>query len=64
MDLQDKTKSAFMPVQEVAAHFNCGVSTVWRWSKDGVIPKPIKISGATRWRRSEIEAWQPNSQAA
>ncbi|WP_375173385.1 helix-turn-helix transcriptional regulator [Pseudooceanicola sp.] len=54
---------AFMSVQDVAAYFNCGVSTVWRWSKVGDLPKPIKIGGSTRWRRADIEAIYSNDVA-
>jgi excisionase family DNA binding protein len=50
------TSTAFMSVREVAAHFGCGVSTVWRWDRTGVLPKSVKIGGMTRWRRSEIDA--------
>jgi len=33
-----------------------GVSspTVWRWSKAGKIPKPVKRGGVTAWRVSEL----------
>ena len=42
--------------REVAALLDCGRSTVWRWSAEGTIPKPMKIGGMSRWRQSEIEA--------
>lgn len=45
-----------MTVKDVATHFGCGVSTVWRWHQNGVLPKAIRIGGLTRWRRAEIEA--------
>lgn len=33
--------------------------TVWRWSKDGKIPRPIKlVNNTTRWRRSDIQDWE------
>jgi predicted DNA-binding transcriptional regulator AlpA len=34
-----------------------GVSTrsVWRWTKQGLFPKPIQIGGRTLWRRRDIE---------
>lgn len=50
------TLPAFMSVHDVAAHFGCGVSTVWRWTKNDVLPKPIKIGGATRWRSTDVLA--------
>lgn len=57
------TLPAFMSVQDVAAHFGCGVSTVWRWAKTGVISKPVKIGGTTRWRTADIQAAFATSQA-
>ncbi|MFH0964723.1 MAG: helix-turn-helix domain-containing protein [Planctomycetota bacterium] len=36
-----------------------GVSrgTIWSWHSSGKIPLPVRIGGATRWRRDEILAW-------
>lgn len=42
--------------REVAALFQCGSTTVWRWTKEGKIPKPIRIGGLTRWKLDELEA--------
>jgi predicted DNA-binding transcriptional regulator AlpA len=50
------TPNGLMTAPEVAAYFGCNVSSVWRWTRNGVLPKPVKIAGLTRWRRSEIEA--------
>ena len=49
--------------EDVAKRLSCGKSTVWRWAAEGVIPKPIKIGGATRWLRSEIEATISSAEA-
>ena len=38
----------------------CGVGerTLWRWSRSGIAPAPVKIGGAAvRFRRAEYEAW-------
>lgn len=45
-----------LTVKDVACTLNMGVTTVWRLTKNGDLPRPIKIGNATRWRRSEIEA--------
>lgn len=42
--------------EDVAKMLGCGKSTVWRWAAEGVIPKPVKIGGLSRWLASEIEA--------
>lgn len=58
------TPPGLMTAPEVAEHFGCNVSTVWRWAKQGILPKPIKIAGITRWRRPEIEALTADETAA
>ena len=41
--------AAFVRLRTVAAL--CGISapTVWRWSKAGRLPAPVKRGGATAW---------------
>lgn len=35
-----------------------GHATLWRWSKDGRFPKPVKLSArVTAWRISDVKAW-------
>lgn len=37
-----------------------GVSsaTLWRWVKDGVFPKPMKLSAnVTAWRMGDVREW-------
>jgi predicted DNA-binding transcriptional regulator AlpA len=46
----------FFSVRDVAAHFGCSVSTVWRLTKIGKLAQPIKIGGMTRWHRADIVA--------
>lgn len=30
-------------------------STIWRWSKNGRLPKPVKLGeGTTRWKIEEV----------
>lgn len=31
-------------------------ATVWRRVADGTLPRPLKLGGATRWRRDELLA--------
>ncbi|WP_367180509.1 helix-turn-helix transcriptional regulator [uncultured Ruegeria sp.] len=47
----------FLSVREVADLFSCGVSTVWRLSKNGHMPAPMKIGGMARWRATDIQKW-------
>jgi len=43
-----------MTVREVADFASLSVSRIWYLAREGIIPKPIKINGATRWLWSEI----------
>ena len=47
---------------EAAELLGCGRSTFWRWVSNGVVPQPVKLGGATRWRRNEITALIENAQ--
>ena len=58
MEEATQQQERFLQVKEVAHLGGVGVSTVWRNSKLGTMPKPIKVSAnTTRWRLSEINAW-------
>ena len=47
--------SAFIDVFLVALLFDCSTNTVWRRSKVGILPAPIRVSPQqTRWRVGEI----------
>lgn len=46
----------YLSVKQAAEYLGIGVSTIWRLSKNGDLPKPVRIGGATRWRLSDIEA--------
>jgi predicted DNA-binding transcriptional regulator AlpA len=49
--------SAQIKLALVCVLFGISKATVWRWSKDGRLPKPRKLSpGVTRWNVGEIRA--------
>ncbi len=45
---------------QLAVRYSVHRTTTWRWAKsDPAFPKPIALSpGCTRWKLSEIEAWE------
>ena len=45
---------------ELADRFAVGRSAIWGWLRsDPNFPKPVKLSpGTTRWKLSDIEAWE------
>lgn len=47
-----------LTTKQVAELVSAGERTVWRWSRSGIMPAPVKIGASTvRFRRSEITAW-------
>ena len=50
---------------QVAEMFSVSRNTIWNWSKsiEG-FPSPVKIGGASRWHRSDIELYISGLNAA
>ena len=55
--LRDKSAAALLLNDATAAEW-LGISraTFWRRVRDKTFPEPIRIGGATRWRRDELLA--------
>lgn len=51
---------AYLSDRQLAARYNVHHLTPRRWEKtDPTFPRPVKLTpGCTRWRLSEIEAWE------
>lgn len=42
----------------LAEKFGVAAATIWLWSKNGLFPKPVKLSPkCTVWVKSEIDEW-------
>ncbi|QDY69804.1 helix-turn-helix transcriptional regulator [Qingshengfaniella alkalisoli] len=56
----------FLRDTQVAQRYGVSRVTIWRWVKDGhAFPKPIKLTDAvTRWKLSDLEAWEAARAAA
>jgi predicted DNA-binding transcriptional regulator AlpA len=50
-------QSLLVSALQVAELLAVSCRTVWRLDSGGRLPRPVKIGGQTRWRRSEIENW-------
>lgn len=54
----------YLAVRGVASRYSVSVPTVWRWAKDGQLPKPIKLNGSTRWKLADLMEWEQQQEAA
>jgi predicted DNA-binding transcriptional regulator AlpA len=46
---------------QAAKMCNIGERTLWRWSRSGIAPPPVKINGsAVRYRRDQYLEWIQN----
>ncbi|WP_299636349.1 helix-turn-helix domain-containing protein [uncultured Ruegeria sp.] len=57
-------ENTLLNVKDVAGMLNIGVSTVWRHAKSGNIPKPLRVGGSVRWRKSALEEWVKQQETA
>lgn len=56
MNVQIKTENLFLNVSQVAARYNVSTDTIWRWTRQGDMPRPQKVGlNVTRWRLSDLE---------
>lgn len=54
-----KNDTPFLRDIQVAHRYGVSRPTIWRWLKNGKIPKPLIIgAGSTRWRSSDLEIWE------
>lgn len=57
MNMPLNPDTLYLNVNQVADRYGISTDTVWRWSRDGDLPKPVKLGpNATRWRLSDLLA--------
>lgn len=44
-----------MSAEDVAANIGCCKRLVWKMTKEGKLPQPVKLGGLTRWRTADIQ---------
>jgi excisionase family DNA binding protein len=42
---------------KLAALLEISTRTLWRLRSAGRLPEPVRLGGAVRWRREEIQKW-------
>jgi prophage regulatory protein len=51
--------SDYLSDKQLAARWAVNKATPWRWSREGLLAKPIKLSsGCTRWRAADIQQFE------
>lgn len=51
--------NAWLSVKQLASRFSVHEATIWRWSREGRFPQPVKLAGnLTRWSLSDVEGWE------
>ena len=46
----------YISADQLADRYGVNRSTIWRWTKRGLLSKPVRLSDqCTRWRLDEIE---------
>ncbi|MDX1742185.1 MAG: AlpA family phage regulatory protein [Ruegeria sp.] len=52
--------NTYLSDKDLAARFGVTRFTIWRWARErSDFPRPISLSpGCTRWKLSQIEAWE------
>ncbi len=49
----------YLSDRQISARLSVHRTTPWLWAKAGTFPQPVKLSErCTRWKLSEIEAWE------
>lgn len=51
------SESRLLTVRNVADVLRCSTMTVWRLSKKGQIPQPVKVGGMVRWKADSLQEW-------
>jgi len=54
----------YLTDRQIAERYGVSRCTPWRWAKSGDFPKPVQLSaGCTRWRASDVRAWEEKNRA-
>ena len=49
----------FLSDKSVSKRYEISRPTVWRWTQEGKLPRPVKLTnGSTRWKLTDLEQWE------
>lgn len=50
--------SGYRRLPQVLIDVPVGATTLWRWCRQGLFPKPVKLGArVTAWREEDVQAW-------
>lgn len=55
-DFDHLPDSAYVRLPVVTALLAVSPATVWRWTREGRLPRPTRISGVTLWNAGELRS--------
>lgn len=44
----------YLSDRDVACRYSVCRETVWRWTRVGLLPRPVRIGGSTRWNLVDL----------
>ncbi|MCY2992376.1 MAG: helix-turn-helix domain-containing protein [Planctomycetota bacterium] len=50
-------ENLLLDTKQVAELLGVGERTLWRWSRSGIAPRPLKIVKTVRWSAVEVREW-------
>lgn len=65
--MNDSAVSAqlYLSVKQVADRYGVSTDTIWRWKRQGNFPKAVEVGpNVTRWRLSDLEAYESQMKAS
>jgi len=55
--------SRIVTIGELSKILSKSRTSIWRWERAGILPRPIKVAGRTLgWRESTITEWLDNQE--
>lgn len=55
------TADGIMTIDDVAKRYDVSTQTIYRWSRDGEMPKPVRVGRRlVRWRLLDLQQWERN----
>lgn len=52
-------------VKQIANRYSVHEKTIWRWTRNGQFPRPVRLTpGCVRWRESDLAEWEAQREVA